>query len=135
MTTNYVNTLILIADDSPTYHAVIPDPEKQNVAAQQYAMIAAAPYVYTSDDVIFARVATRDAIPDESLADARAAYFAAGRACLRASPLPKQYGWGIHHNAEGKIALVPVGSPEYAALIADDSVTKLKAMRRTRARS
>ncbi|MCA9834363.1 MAG: hypothetical protein KC435_10470 [Thermomicrobiales bacterium] len=133
MTTNYFNTLIVVADDSPTDHAVVPDLTKGSVAAQQYVMITDHPYTYTSDDVIFARVAAKEAISVEAMADAQGEYFQKGRACLRASPLPKQYGWGVHHDAEGKIALVAMDSPEYAALVADDSVTKTKAMRRSRA--
>lgn len=44
MTTNYFDTLIEVADDSPTDHAVVPDLTKSSVAAQQYEMIANHPY-------------------------------------------------------------------------------------------
>ena len=52
---------------------------------------------------------------------------------LRSSPLGKRYGWGIHHDADGRIALVPLGSDEYRALAADPHVTQLTAMRSARA--
>lgn len=82
--------------------------------------------------MIFARVAAKEEIPAEAVPSAQAEYFQKGRACLRASPLPKQYGWGVHHDDEGKIALVAMDSEEYAALVAEDSIKKIKAMRRSR---
>lgn len=132
MTTNYQNTLITVAEDAPTDHAVVPDLSKQSVASQQYQMITDEPYVYTSDDVIFARVAERDGIAETDRATAKEQYFSMGRACLRTSPLAKQYGWGIHHDEEGKIALVAMESDAYAALVANDAVKKHRAMRRSR---
>jgi hypothetical protein len=42
-----------------------------------------------------------------------------GHPHLHVSPLAKRYGWGIHNNAEGKIALIAVESPEYAQLLND----------------
>ena len=32
---------------------------------------------------------------------------------MRASPLPKKYGWGVHHDRAGRIALYGVESEEY----------------------
>ncbi len=133
MSTNYYNTLIQIADDSPTNTSVTPNLQKQSVATQQFVMITDGPYTHTSDDVIFARVAEKNGIPPEEIPAARDEYFRTGRACLRASPLPKTHGWGIHADAEGKLALVAAESDEYRRLLEDESVTKLKAMRRSRA--
>lgn len=132
MSTNYYNTLITLAPDSPTDRSLVPDLTKNSVAAQQYRWLTDKPYHLTSDDVIFQRVAERQEIPKSERAAEQQAYFTRGRACLRTSPLAKQYGWGIHHDADGKIALVPAESEEYAALVADDSVTKIAAMRRSR---
>lgn len=133
MSTNYYNTLIQIADDSPTATSVVPNLEKQSVATQQFLMITDEPYTHTSDDVIFARVAEKNGISPGELPAARDEYFRAGRACLRTSPLPKTHGWGIHADAEGKLALVAAESDEYQRLLADEGVTKVKAMRRSRA--
>jgi hypothetical protein len=49
------------------------------------------------------------------------------------SALPKRYGWGIHNNAEGKVALIAVESPEYKQLLNDPRTTKVKAFRSKRA--
>ncbi|WP_262888194.1 DUF6157 family protein [Chryseobacterium gallinarum] len=54
------------------------------------------------------------------------------RACLRSSPLAKRYGFGFHHNSEGKVALFPVESKEYQQFLNDNSVKKTKAMRSKR---
>lgn len=132
MSTNYYNTLITIADDSPTRQSVVPDLTKSSVAAQQFTWISDQPYELTSDDVIFNRVAEKEGISEADRASARAEYFLKGRACLRTSPLAKQYGWGIHHDADGKLALVAAESEDYARLVADEGVTKVMAMRSKR---
>lgn len=133
-TTNYHNTLIEIADDSPTGAAVIPPERKQStVARRQFEILAEAPYRYTSDDVIFAVHANRAGIPEEDLPAARERFFSKGQPCLRASPLARHYGWGIHHDAEGCVALVPAGSEEYDRLAADPATNRIKAMRSRRA--
>lgn len=132
MSTNYYNTLIEIADDSPTATSVAPDLTKSSVASQQFALVSENPYTYTSDDVIFHRVAEKESIPADQMAAAQEEYFQKGRACLRTSPLAKTHGWGIHSNDEGKIALVAAESDEYKQLQSDDAVKKVKAMKRSR---
>jgi len=133
--TNYANAFIRVADDCP-----IDGPEEPpiggrgpTVAALQYELIARHPYELTSDDVLFRVHAIRHCIPEEEHDGARAEFFAKDQACLRSSPLGKRYGWGIHHDADGRIALVPLGSERYDALAADGSLTQLKAMRSRRA--
>ncbi len=132
MTTNYYNTLITIAEDSPTRTSAVPDLTKASVAAQQYLWITEQPSTLTSDEVIFRRVAEKEAIPEADRAAAQEEYFQKGRACLRTSPLAKQYGWGIHADEDGKLTLVAAESEEYAALVADNAVKKLTAMKRSR---
>ncbi|MGH2600954.1 MAG: DUF6157 family protein [Dehalococcoidia bacterium] len=47
--------------------------------------------------------------------------------------MPKQYGWGLRFDAEGKVALCPSESEEYRQLIAEEEqITVLKAMRSRR---
>jgi hypothetical protein len=133
-TTNYVDTFIEIADDSPITTAQVPPVkgDKQTIANAQFDMISEAPYRYTSDDVIFTVHADRAGIPDADRAAERETYFSKGQACLRSSPLAKRYGWGIHHDAEGRVALVPAGSDEYRRLATDPDVRHVKAMRTKR---
>lgn len=133
--TNYTNTFIQVADDCATQAAAEPPAggKAPTVAALQYQLIAEHPYEFTSDDVLFEVHTIRHSIPDEAQPAERAAFFANDQACLRSSPLGKRYGWGIHHDAESRVALVPLGSDQYRTLIADASLKQLKAMRSKRA--
>ncbi|MFT4166024.1 MAG: DUF6157 family protein [Microlunatus sp.] len=131
--TNYVGTFIQVAEDCPVTSAEEPPGGKRpTVATLQYALLAEHPYELTSDDVLFEVHALRNEVPDEGKASAREAFFAKDQACLRASPLGKRYGWGIHHDSQGRVALVPLGSDQYQALASDPSVKQLKAMRSRR---
>ncbi len=133
--TNYTGTLVQVAEDCPVEAAEQPafDDKTPTVAALQYALISEHPYQLTSDDVLFEVYATRQAIPAEKRSAAREAFFAKDQACLRSSPLGKRYGWGIHHDADSRVALVPLGSDDYQALADDPAVKQLKAMRSKRA--
>jgi len=133
--TNYSSTFIQVAEDCHVEAAEEPPvgTKAPTIAALQYELIAQRPYELTSDDVLFSIHAVRQEIPQESLEDARAAFFAKDQACLRSSPLGKRYGWGIHHDAEGRVALVPIDSEAYAALSSDPSVKQTRAMRSKRA--
>lgn len=133
--TDYHDTFIGVAGDCPVSTAEEPPaPAKgPTVASLQYELIAQHPYEFTSDDVLFEVHAIRQGIDEGSRQEAREAFFAKPQACLRSSPLAKRYGWGIHHDAEGRIALVPLGSDEYRALAADPSLKQLAAMRSKRA--
>ncbi|MGY1808223.1 DUF6157 family protein [Blastococcus sp. SYSU D00669] len=134
-TTNYTDTFIEVAEDCRATSGEVPPARggAPTVAGLQYAMLADAPYVHTSDDVLFAVHAQRRGVPDADLAAERDAFFAKGQPCFRASPLTTQYGWGVHCDGEGRMALVAVDSPEYAALAADPALAHLRAMRSKRA--
>ncbi|MBX3593150.1 DUF6157 family protein [Sphingomonas sp.] len=127
-TTNDRDLLVTVSGDTPTDTARVPE-KPGSVAAVQYALLAGRPYAMTSDDLLHAAHRARGGEVD------RAAFFATPRACLRASPLVKQFGWGIHHDTDGRIALVAMESADYARLLADPAVTKRPGMRRHRARS
>ena len=133
--TNYYNTLIEVAEDCPTGQAEIPPVKgnKKSVANIQFEMLHGHPYEYTSDDVLFAVFAARKEIPEEDLAEQRAIFFSKGQPCFRASPLAKRYGWGVHSNEAGKIALFGMETEVYQKLVADDAIVKKKAMRSKRA--
>ena len=131
--TNYRNTFIAVADDCPAETGSVP-PEKPEptVARMQYEMIAEHPYRYTSDEVAFALHARKHQVEPADLESRRAAYFAKGQPCLRSSPLGKRYGWGIHHDAESRVAIVPRESEDYRRLSRDPALKQVKAMRSAR---
>jgi hypothetical protein len=133
--TNYFNTFIEVAEDCPVEEAMEPPRRggKQTATTIQHALIANHPYEFTSDDVIFEVFALKNEILPEERAEAREAFFAKGQPCLRASPLGKRYGWGVHSDAEGKVAIYARESEDYARLANDETLQQLKAMRSKRA--
>ena len=124
-TTNYRDTLITASSDTPVTVGTIPE-KPQTVAGVQHALLADRPYAMTSDDLLHAAHVARGGDKD------RESFFAKPQACLRASPLVKQFGWGIHHDGEGRIALVAMEGEDYARLLADPAVKKTPGMRRRR---
>ncbi|MBR0798695.1 hypothetical protein JQ615_25225 [Bradyrhizobium jicamae] len=137
--TNCFNTFIRVADDCPARSGEEPQPRGGNptVGTLQYAMIAGAPYKYTSDDVVFATSAAGRSLDAKTTKQerglAREAFFSKGQACMRASPLGKRFGWGVHADAAGRIAIYAVDSRHYQALAADPGIAQTRAMRSKRA--
>ncbi|ODM70860.1 DUF6157 family protein [Bradyrhizobium elkanii] len=137
--TNCFNTLIRVAEDCPARRGEEPQLRggQPTVAVLQYQMIAGAPYRYTSDDVVFATSAAGRALDAKAAKKARSlareTFFSRGQACMRASPLGKRFGWGVHADAEGRIALYAVDSKRYQALAADPDIAQTRAMRSKRA--
>lgn len=137
---DYTDTFIAVAPDSVATEGVAPRPRggRPTVASATHAMIAEHPYRHTSGDVIFTVWADRQGIPSGAREAARRDFYAVPRACLRSSDLGKRFGWGIHADAEGRLALFAVESPGYAALAAGHvpgagtPVTVLPAMRSRR---
>ena len=131
--TNYYNTFIEIAEDCPVIEAG-PPPRKaeKTIANVHYDMLAGNPYRYTSDDVIFEAHRQRNRIGEDAVPAERVKFFSKGQACLRSSPLGKRYGWGLHHDSEGKVAIYVLGSKEYTMYANDPARRHLKAMRSRR---
>lgn len=128
---NEYDTFIQIAEDCPVSEAVIPKAkgESKTIPVIQYELLSNHPYRYTQEDVLFEVFAERNQIPETERAAAREKFFSKGQPCLRTSSLGKRYGWGIHHDAEGKVAIYAVESDEYLKLMNDQSTTQCKAMR------
>jgi hypothetical protein len=132
-TTNYTDTFIEVAEDCPVSKAQIP-PEKETktLAGFQYEKIIKSPYLFSSDDIIFEWYVIKNEITETEKQEEREKFFSKGQACFRASPLAKRYGFGFHHNSEGKVAIFPVESEEYQKFMENSSVAKVKAMRSKR---
>ena len=133
-TTNNFNTFIEVAPDTKKVAAEVPPVKegKQSVANIHYDMLRSNPYTYTSDDVIFNTYATKNDIANSELVTAREQFFSKGQPCMRTSPLTKTYGWGIHCDADGKLALIGMDSEEYDVYASDGSLDHVKAMRSKR---
>lgn len=131
--TNYFNTLIEVADDCSAECGTPPEVKGKNtVAERQFALLSEAPYRYTSDDVLFQVFAERNDIAPSEYPEARRIFFSKGQPCFRASPLTKTYGFGVHSDGDGKIALYGRETEDYHRLVEDNRVRKVKAMKTRR---
>ncbi len=129
--TNYQNTFVQVADDCPTAVAEIPPVkgEIRTAANIQYDILSKNPYKFDSDDVLFQVFALKNDLSESELQEARVQFFSKGQPCFRASPLTKRYGWGIHNDENGKIALVASESESYQQYIENQLIKCVKAMR------
>ncbi|WP_194778287.1 DUF6157 family protein [Pararhodonellum marinum] len=131
--TNYFDTFIAVAEDTKAAFGVRPPSKgKKTVAEMQYEMMANNPYKYTSDDIFFQVFAERNDLTKAEYQQAREKFFSKGQPCFRASPLTKTYGFGVHSNSEGKVALFGIETETYHRFMADPKVKKLKAMKSNR---
>ncbi len=132
--TNYTNTFIAIAADCPALQGEIPPlkGDDKTIANLQFDLVRNYPYKFTSDEVLFQVFAVRKDLVPEEMEDEKRKFFSKGQPCFRASPLTKRYGWGIHYNAEGKMALVASGTEEYEKLLNDTSLEVRMAMKNKR---
>jgi hypothetical protein len=132
MTTNYHQTFITVSPDSPVAQANRV-PRTGTVAALQLGLLLDAPYGRTSDDLLFEVHAMRHGIGGGDRWHERSAFDAKAKACLRASPLVKTHGWGLHHDEHGRVAAIAVDDPAYARLAADPALKVVAGMRNGRA--
>ena len=130
-TTNYFNTFIAVADDCKSIKGEIPVEKKgeKTLAGLTFEMISKNPYLFNSDDVIFLVFAQRNDLTEAELKEARIQFFSKGQPCFRTSALGKRYAWGVHFNAEGKLALYGCETKEYQNYLGRDDIKVLKAMR------
>jgi hypothetical protein len=87
-------------------------------------------------DVLFNSWLQRQKLGDlsgDEVASLREEFFSKDQPCLRASPLPKKFGWGLIFNHEGGVALCPAESDEYQQMLNDPDLKVMKAMRSKRA--
>ncbi|WP_260288549.1 DUF6157 family protein [Peribacillus aracenensis] len=131
---SYKNTLITISEDSKVTSAKVPviKNEKPTIAYIEHELINNNPYKFTQEDVQFKSYLIKNQIEEENAAELREQFFSKSKACFRASPLVKNYGWGIHYNNQGKIAIYDAKSEMYNQLLNQVDITKLKGMRSKR---
>jgi hypothetical protein len=118
------NCFVRLSSDSPVTRSVVPGlyAGKPTVQLIQYELLTKSPYRFTLEELIFQTHVRKAGL---SVAEAKArrqkiwpVLFARPHACMRASALPKKYGWGVHYDAKGRIALHAAESPEYRAFVA-----------------
>jgi hypothetical protein len=128
--TNYFDTFIEVAEDTKVDCGTKPPTKnKKTVAEIQYDLIVKNPYRYTSDDLFFQVFADRNNLTEAEYKQAREQFFSKGQPCLRTSPLTRTYGFGIHSDSNGKIALYGMETEAYQKFLADTTIRKIKSMK------
>lgn len=135
---NYFNTFIAVSPDTSAKAATVPLDRggKKSIAVLEHDLISSSPYKLTQEDVQFSVHIQRSGISPAELKSRKAElwnqFFSKSMACMRTSPLARNYGWGLHFNAKGKVALVGMESEEYKRLSGDRSIEHTRAMRSKR---
>jgi hypothetical protein len=135
---NYINTFIAVSADTKAKVGSIPLARggKRTIAQIEYELIASHPYEFTQEEVQFSVHVERTGIPtaqhDANRGELWSDFFSKPTACMRTSPLARSYGWGLHFDREGKVALVPMESSKYQELSGSPSIEQTRAMRSKR---
>ncbi|TVY11479.1 DUF6157 family protein [Paenibacillus cremeus] len=135
------DTFVQVSPDCPVQSSVVPVSRTAKKPAHviQYELLSRHPYQFTLDDLVYEVHIRHKEIPDEMVKgradEIRAELFQKNHPCMRASMLPKKYGWGVHYDTEGRIAIYGMESPEYEQLIEQYKGTKnlVAGMRSSRA--
>ena len=133
-TTNYTDTFIEVSEDTKVNSGTIPGARgmQKTIAEIQYELLTKNPYKFTSDDIIFQVHAIRNDLTKAEQKQARAQFFSKGQPCLRTSPITKTYGFGVHADSNGKVAVYGMETKEYEKFQNDPKLKKVKAMRNSR---
>ena len=113
------DTFVTIAPDCPATTGVVPAARgaSPTVALIHYELLDGSPYALTLEDLMIATHVRREGLSESEASERaeaiRQRLFAKPYPCMRASPLPKRFGWGVHHDHEGRIALVAVDTDDY----------------------
>jgi hypothetical protein len=135
------DTFVLVAPDCPVMMAAAPAARGATPAVPviQYELLTTRPYALTLEDLIFETHVRRKGLSRAEAkarsATIRAELFAKPQACMQASALPKRYGWGVHYDSRGRLALYAMESEEYRQFAAGEvaGVKVVQAMRSKRA--
>ena len=128
------NTFIRIAPDCPESAGIEPPVRggKKPVHLIHLELLRAKPYKLGHEDLIVEGELRREPPGVESKAEIRERLRQKPIPCLRTSALGKRYGWGIHFDEKGKIAVYPAGSAEYRKFAEDPGIEQTVAMRSSR---
>jgi Family of unknown function (DUF6157) len=127
------DSFITIAPDCTAEAGTVPG-RATSIAGLEYALLTESPYRLTGDDLLFAVHLQHKRIGENADLDSvRAAFFSKPHPCLRASMLPKRYGWGAHYDARGRIALYGAETGEYRRLATRKDLKIIPAMRNRKA--
>lgn len=122
------DTFVQVAQDCPVTVGVIPTTKpkaKPSIHAIQYDLLSASPYRFTLEDLIYEVHIRHKDIPREQVElhgdRIRAELFQKSHPCMRASMLPKKFGWGVHYDSDGRLALYGMETEKYREFVAETS--------------
>lgn len=123
-----------MAGDCPVSKGEIPPlkGDAKTAAVIQYELVKKNPYKFTSDDVLFQVYAQKNDLTKPEYKAEREKFFSKGQACFRASPLTKRYGWGVHSDEKGRIAIYGCETAQYKKLASDKNLKVVKAIKTKR---
>lgn len=141
MNSPITNTIVLAAPDCPAVTGLIPPLRggEPTIASLQHEILISKPYKLTLEDLMLAVHLRREGLSASEAKllekEIHEKLFGKPYPCMRASPLPKKFGWGVHHNAKGKMSIFAVDSDEYRQFSEGrhPNVTLVYAMRSKRA--
>jgi hypothetical protein len=114
------DTFVTIAADCPAKVGTVPSARggAPTVPAIQHALLTAEPYRYDHQGLIWEVHRRREGIAEDGAETdaARRDLLSRPHPCLRASALPKRYGWGVHYDEAGRIAIYGVETERYREL-------------------
>lgn len=115
--------LIEVAEDCPVEHAMEPPDgsPKKTIPRITYEVLINNPYMYTEIELFHEIHLARRNRPGLKIESYN----------IKRSRLVQMFGWGIHRNPEGKLALVAMESEKYRTL--QISIKKTKAYRKSKA--
>ncbi|REK76386.1 DUF6157 family protein [Paenibacillus paeoniae] len=123
MIRHWTNIFIAVAPDCPVFEGVEPVAKREGKPAHviQYELLANHPYRFTFEEQLF-EVYWRHKgfdpnMPGDERSRLRDELLSKSHPCMRASQLPKKFGWGVHYNEEGKIALYGMETESYRGLL------------------
>lgn len=140
--TTILDTFVQVAPDCPVTSSMVPTNKKgakPSIHVLQYELLSQNPYRFTLEDLIYEVHIRHKEIPaeqiEENAADIRTELFQKSYPCMRASMLAKKYGWGVHYDQEGKLALYGMETEEYRQFVhsGDNGPKLVFAMRNKRA--
>ena len=79
--------------------------------------------------IFFQVFANRNDLIQAEYEQARQQFFSKGQPCFRSSPLTKTYGFGVHSDSNGKVAIFGMETEQYEKFQNDPKIKKVKAMR------
>ncbi|MCP5381575.1 MAG: hypothetical protein H6912_04335 [Kordiimonadaceae bacterium] len=126
--TNYYNTFITVSPDSDATEGTVPEKET-TIAGLQYSLINRSPYKFNSDDILFKIHAERNNLKNEDINLNKELFFSNPKACLRTSPLVKKFGWGLHYDENGMIAIYGVETEKYKKMTCRKDLKIIPGMR------